>query len=448
MSIAKLTTGVVFAGCAAFIAPVVTAAARTENSAQAADRARIMAVCAPKIVGVYTNEANMVRAFDENLDGLRGQSLAQLDRLVSQLAAASAGVGGQQKSQTSTGTVVSENPWRFCIATEYRKQFAAAPRPPAPQTALPYSNRRQVCLAERAVADRETAEMEIASNMLRTTPLANQSESDLLESLIHFVRKWKYNVITGPEIVEALQSPVLLRQFAEHARRMANDQMAVRNGFGIGLNTSWAYFACLAEAEAVSHDRTPVAAPPPASRTISTEVTASGNPTSPQDACRRATAPGSDAYRACMVQIDVARYNRMHPPPMNVPSALEVEMTHKAAEEARNRVAKRHDPALEASDCVQRLPTESSLLYGGLMNTCDYVVNVAFCTIGATPGTSSAAFDCARSKGGLVAIPARDRATLHTKDADRVEWGACQNPGYPMDHQWTPGQVGIGHRCR
>ena len=332
-----------------------------------------------------------------------------------------------------------------CLALVVAVVTAAADAESSAQ--LPRSNRTQVCLTERAIADRETAYIERGTNMPLTTPLANQSESDLLGGLIHFARKWKPNA-TGPEIVESLRSPATLRQFAEYARQMANNPIAFRNGVGIGYSTSWSYFSCLALNEAASLDRGPATEPPPASRTMPPATYPPSSPTSPQDVCKQTNAVGSEAYRACMVQIDVARYNRMHPPPMDVPSALEVEMTHKAADEARNNVAKTHDPALEASYCVQRLPAESSLLYGGLMNTCAFVVNVAFCTVGATPGTSSAAFDCARSKGGLVAIPARDRATLHTKDADRVEWGACQNPGYPMDHQWTAGKAGIGHRCR
>lgn len=150
-------------------------------------------------------------------------------------------------------------------------------------------------------------------------------------------------------------------------------------------------------------------------------------------------------FQACMASAEIARIERMTPPRTRARTPMEARMQEIVDEEAGQR-RKEHKPALEASKCVGRLQNESASLYGGLANSCGFVVNVAFCTFGAKVGTSAEAFDCTRTGGGLTSIPANADSTLHTKDAPQVVWAACQAPAYPMDLRRS--ESGIAHRCR
>jgi hypothetical protein len=122
-------------------------------------------------------------------------------------------------------------------------------------------------------------------------------------------------------------------------------------------------------------------------------------------------------------------------------------LQQRTAAQAATGQRKTHNLTLEASSCVSRLENDVLMLYGGLRNSCAFEVNVAFCTVGSKPGSWSAEFECG-SGGGLVSIAANNWTTLHTKDAQSVQWAACQVPASPMDQEWKPGQTGIAHRCR
>ena len=126
-------------------------------------------------------------------------------------------------------------------------------------------------------------------------------------------------------------------------------------------------------------------------------------------------------------------------------SARAAETQAKADAQARRAGRRVHDPAAEASECIE---PNFAPLYGGMRNKCAFKVHYIYC--GSKPEEKSwlkGIMECERQKFGAGAVsPGREGAT-HTRHVERLYWFACKDPAWPVDHEFVPGQ-GIRGRCR
>ena len=131
------------------------------------------------------------------------------------------------------------------------------------------------------------------------------------------------------------------------------------------------------------------------------------------------------------------------------------ESAQKAAAQAREAQAKgdadaqrqgrrRHDPAMEAHECIQ--PNFGGL-YGGMVNSCPYKVNYTYC--GSRPTENSWLKDimeCEKQKFGADGVGPNRESASHTKGVQSIHWFACKDPALPMDSSFEGGQIQA--RCR
>lgn len=132
----------------------------------------------------------------------------------------------------------------------------------------------------------------------------------------------------------------------------------------------------------------------------------------------------------------------------------EQQMIQQAAAQARETQAKgdadakrqgrrRHDPAMEATDCIK--PNFGGL-YGGMINNCPYKVNYSYCGFRPKENSWLTVMDCEKQKFGAGSVaPNREDAT-HTKGVESLHWFACKDPALPMEGSFDGGQ--IHGRCR
>lgn len=133
----------------------------------------------------------------------------------------------------------------------------------------------------------------------------------------------------------------------------------------------------------------------------------------------------------------------------------EQQMTQRATAQARETQAKgdadakkqgrrRHDPAMEAHECIQ--PNFGGL-YGGMVNSCPYKVNYTYC--GSRPTENSWLKDimeCEKQKFGADGVGPNRESASHTKGVQSIHWFACKDPALPMDSSFEGGQIQA--RCR
>ena len=141
--------------------------------------------------------------------------------------------------------------------------------------------------------------------------------------------------------------------------------------------------------------------------------------------------------------------NRPNDDPLSAKSTGDVaraaETQAKADAQARRAGRRTHDPAAEASECIE---PNFAPLYGGMKNKCAFKVHYTYC--GSKPEEKSwlkGIMECERQKFGAGAVsPGREDAT-HTRHVERLYWIACKDPAWPVDTEFVPGQ-GIRGRCR
>jgi hypothetical protein len=112
------------------------------------------------------------------------------------------------------------------------------------------------------------------------------------------------------------------------------------------------------------------------------------------------------------------------------------------------RSAKRgHVPEAIAHQCLQVQPQ------GGVRNSCGFAVEYSYCVLNPRPNSNSAAFDCARTRGGSWQVGAGSTAIMHTA-GDHVYFFACRYGSTiskpdgisPAGVHHVPGQ-GLQGRC-
>lgn len=163
-------------------------------------------------------------------------------------------------------------------------------------------------------------------------------------------------------------------------------------------------------------------------------------------------APATNATQAQQSRQSTQTSQPSNTQPANTP---EQKMTQQSAARARETQAKgdadakrqgrrRHDPAMEAHECMK--PNFGGL-YGGMINSCPYKVNYTYC--GFRPSENSwlkDIMDCEMQKFGLDAASANREDAAHTKGVESIHWFACKDPAMPMDSSFEGGQIQA--RCR
>jgi hypothetical protein len=102
-------------------------------------------------------------------------------------------------------------------------------------------------------------------------------------------------------------------------------------------------------------------------------------------------------------------------------------------------------PELDATQCIE-IDKEADL-YGGLINTCNFQVEVSFCAFHPYKDSWTEAFNCEAHKFGLEQIEAKTRIPAHTNNAQMIYVAACRSPeATPVDSQFSQSE-GLKFRC-
>lgn len=128
------------------------------------------------------------------------------------------------------------------------------------------------------------------------------------------------------------------------------------------------------------------------------------------------------------------------------------EQQARADQDAKNKGKRSHDPAAEASHCVAL--DESSKLFGGFKNLCNFRVSYVTCNYKPKVKQGgfnwSSDFDCQAPNGrgiGAHDISANKFNLAHTHNTEMVYWFGCKSPAGPADVIFVEGQ-GLSGRCR
>ena len=115
----------------------------------------------------------------------------------------------------------------------------------------------------------------------------------------------------------------------------------------------------------------------------------------------------------------------------------------RADQDAQRKGKRSHDPAAEAHECVD---VDASGSYGGLVNKCNYPIEVQYCNFRPKKDSWAAQLECGKS-GGLTTVGAGRTSANHVKNTETVFFFACKKPALPSDVTYVEGK-GLSGRCR
>jgi hypothetical protein len=106
-----------------------------------------------------------------------------------------------------------------------------------------------------------------------------------------------------------------------------------------------------------------------------------------------------------------------------------------------------HRPDAAVTDCVQ--PRSDIPPNGGLYNTCDFEVEVAWCLYRPYAGTYSTVLDCESNRKQVLRLPPHEGRPALVTDAELIWHSACRRPGASIveNGPFLPGQ-GMQLRCQ
>ncbi len=115
----------------------------------------------------------------------------------------------------------------------------------------------------------------------------------------------------------------------------------------------------------------------------------------------------------------------------------------RADQDAQRKGKRSHEPAAEAHECVD---VDASGSYGGLVNKCNYPIEVQYCNFRPKKDSWAAQLECGKS-GGLTTVGAGKTSANHVKNTETVFFFACKKPALPSDVTYVEGK-GLSGRCR
>lgn len=144
--------------------------------------------------------------------------------------------------------------------------------------------------------------------------------------------------------------------------------------------------------------------------------------------------------------------SRQTPQSSNTP---EQQMTQQAAAQARETQAKgdadakkqgrrRHDPAMEANDCISIDTSKPG--FGLFRNSCNFKVEVAWCNENPKKDSWADVHNCIGKGGQMTGVRANGESASHIKNTERVHWLACKEPALPLEVTFDGTQ--LQGRCR
>lgn len=133
----------------------------------------------------------------------------------------------------------------------------------------------------------------------------------------------------------------------------------------------------------------------------------------------------------------------------------EQQMTQKSAAQAREAQAKgdadakkqgrrRHDPAMEANECISIDTSKPG--FGLFRNSCNFKVEVAWCNENPQKDSWADVHNCVGKGGQMTGVRANGESASHIKNTERVHWLACKEPALPLEVTFDGTQ--LQGRCR